>query len=225
MAEPDDHLPLATVWRRFRLGGELRPLVCLAATVAAGLVLAGVGLAAAYARGLARPNALAPQSLIIGDVRPRDLVVGLIGAAFVWLLLLAWIWRPAVRLDRNSWSPERRRRWGRPIAITVFIGAGLTVLSYVILRRPWDDSHQLVTAASLVAAGVSVVFWLPAIVDLERGRPVTGRDGRVNVACPQCGYSMAGLREAACPECGAEYTLDGLILEQGYAAPRERSDG
>lgn len=214
--------PLRTIWRRFRRGGELRPLMCLTATVALGLVLAGLGVAGGWLVGMTHENLGA--TFVLGLVREQDVRTGLFIAGIVWLASLVWIWRPAVRLNRHSLGAESRRQWVRPIAITVFAGALVTVLSYVIGRKPWDRTDYLVTAVTLVAGGVAVVFWLPTVFRLEQGRPILGRHGRVNVHCVECGYSMAGLRETVCPECGRTYTVDELILVQDYETRRGRRE-
>ncbi len=44
------------IWRRFRLGGELRPLVCLAASLATGGAFAGLAIAIAWLTGMFRPD-------------------------------------------------------------------------------------------------------------------------------------------------------------------------
>jgi hypothetical protein len=209
-----DDSPLA-LWRRFRYGGDLRPLVCLAATVASGLLLAGLGVLGGYAVGLTRVDP-SGRTNRIGNVRDDDIVTGLAVAGAAWLVLLVLLWRPAVRLNRHSLSPEQRGRWQRPFLITALLGGALTVVSYILYRQPWDDVEWAVTGLSLVVAGAAAVVWLPTVFGLEHARPVVGPRGRINVFCPQCGYSMVGLRETTCPECGGAWTIDELIREQGY---------
>jgi hypothetical protein len=215
-----DH-SVRAIWRRYRRGGELRPLVCLAVTVAITLLLAGAAVSAGWIAGMIRgnPDPLAPRA---GDVREGDIKTALVVAAVLWAVALFWVWRPAVRLDRHSLSVEQRREWGRPFAITVVIGAVLSVVSYVVHRQMWDDTEYAVTGLMLIGAGVAAVLWLPAVFRLEHGRPVIGPEGRVNVHCPECGYSMCGLREAVCPECGRVDTIDGLIRAQGYVPHVEK---
>ena len=53
------------------------------------------------------------------------------------------------------------------------------------------------------------------------GRPVVGRDNLVRVKCPECGYSLIGLRDLRCPECGATFTIDELIRAQHYGGVPE----
>ena len=77
--------PLRTIWRRFRRGGELRPLMCLAATVALGLVLAGLGVGGGWLVGMTHEN-LGPTSPL-GLVREQDIRMGLIIAGVVLLNL------------------------------------------------------------------------------------------------------------------------------------------
>ncbi|MHC5115017.1 MAG: hypothetical protein ACYTGP_11390 [Planctomycetota bacterium] len=208
---------LRILWGRFRRGGELRPLVCLAATVASGLLLAGAGILGGWLFGMFRTDPFPSGLPRIGNVRDDDIGMGSLVAGVAWLIALFWLWRPAVRLNRHSMSMEKRREWGRPIMFTVFIGAVILVASYVVHRQPWDDREWAVTALAMIGGGVALLFWLPTVFGLEHGRPVTGPGGRVNVHCTRCGYSMVGLRDATCPECGREYTIDELISEQGYA--------
>jgi hypothetical protein len=198
------------------MGGELRPLVCLAATIASGLLLAGVGIGTGWLVGMTRESI--GGSGRVGYVLPSDIRAGLIVAGIVWLLLQIWLWRPAVNLNRHSLSAERRMMWIRPLAATAILGAVVTVVSFVIYRQPWDRTEYAVTAFSCIAGGAVVLQWLPVVFGLEHGRPVLGREGAVNVFCVQCGYSMAGLRAATCPECGRSYTIDELIREQKYEA-------
>jgi hypothetical protein len=196
--------------------GELRPLACLAASFATALLLAGLGMAGGYAYGLLREPRLL-NTPIKGDVRGEHLAVGIAVAGVVWLALLAWLWRPAVRLRRRSFTPESRRAWVRPVFVGAIVGAVLTIASYVIGRQPWDDRSLAILAVSLAGAGVAALAWLPAIVGMEHGQAVAGRDGTVRVRCPRCGYPMTGLGRTSCPECGAEFTIDELIRAQGYA--------
>jgi hypothetical protein len=206
----------SSIWKRFRLAGELRPLVCLAATIASALLLAGVGIGAGWVFGMTRESMIGSGR--VGYVLPSDVRTGLITAGIVWLLLQVWIWRPAVNLNRHSLSAERRLTWIRPLAGTAIMGAAVTVASFVIYRRPWDRAEYAVTAFTCLAGGIVVLLWLPVVFALEHGRPVLGPQGSVNVFCVQCGYSMAGLRATTCPECGRSYTIDELIREQKYEA-------
>lgn len=209
---------LREIWRRVRLGGELRPLVCLAASAAAAALLAGIGIGVAYAVGMARPSI--PGAPVAGDVRDDDVVMGIAIAGGLWLFSLIWLWRPAIRLRLHSRGQTRHERWTRPLLVSVGLAGAATVLSFLVDAQRWDDTDTLETGLWFVAGGVALVAWLPAFFDLERGRPVTGPDGRVNVHCPDCGYAMAGLHTAVCPECGRKFTLDELIRVQDYEALR-----
>jgi len=210
---------LRSIWRKFRRGRDVSPLVCLAATVASGSILAGLGVAAGWVRGMLRSGPTALPGFA-GNVRNDDIVLGTIVAGVLWLPMLVWIWRPVVRLNRASLGAARRRAWVRPIAISVLIGGVVSVASYVVERQRWDDTEYAVAGLTLVGCGVALLFWLPAVLALGRGRPVAGRGGRVDVRCPGCAYSMVGLREAACPECGRAGTIDELIAAQDYEAHR-----
>ena len=176
---------MASIWRKFRRGRDVRPLVCLAATVASGLVLAGLGLAGGWGRGMLRFDTSAVPGFV-GNVRGDDIMHGAIVAGLLWLPVLVWIWRPVVRLNRASLSATRRQAWVQPITITAIIGGVVSVVSFVVERQRWDDTEYLVTGLSLIGGGVAVLFWLPTVFGLERGRPVIGRAGRVDVRCPSC---------------------------------------
>ena len=214
---------MGTIWRRFRRGRDVRPLLCLAATAASGLLLAGLGLAGGWGWGMLRLDA-SPRPGFVGNVRDDDIVLGSVIAGVLWLPLLVWIWRPVVKLNRHSLSAGRRRAWVRPIAITVLIGGLTSVVSYVIERQRWDDTEYVVVGLTLIGGGVAALFWLPTVFALERGRPVVGPARRVDVRCPDCAYSMVGLRETVCPECGRAFTIDELVAAQDYEAHR-REEG
>ncbi|MHC5024214.1 MAG: hypothetical protein ACYTGG_09940, partial [Planctomycetota bacterium] len=157
-----------------------------------------------------------PGSVLRGDVRHDDVVTAILVAMVVWIIAVAWLWRGAVRLNRHSLSDESRRRWTTPFLVTAALGAATTVATYVVYRQPWDDTEYAAAAVYLLAGAVAIVAWLPVLFRLEQPRSVTGRGGRVNVNCPECGYSMVGLRAVTCPECGQSYSIDELILAQDY---------
>ncbi|MBT8486319.1 MAG: hypothetical protein HKO59_14275 [Phycisphaerales bacterium] len=206
------------IWRRFRGDGLLRPAVCLTASVASGLILAGLGMFGGWLFGMFRPAAF---GRVVGDVLARHITTGMSIAGGVWILVLVWLWRPAVRLRRPGRSGRGAAAWSRALLIMAGIGAGVTVVSYAIQRQPWDDTHFAVTGLTLVAGGVVVAVWLPAVFGLEQGRRMRGSLGQVDVRCPACGYAMSGLKCTSCPECGTTYTLDRLILAQGYETTEE----
>jgi predicted RNA-binding Zn-ribbon protein involved in translation (DUF1610 family) len=52
------------------------------------------------------------------------------------------------------------------------------------------------------------------------GRPLRDLEGRVQVQCPKCGYSMIGLETCQCPECGHRSTIEKLIAAQDYCTLR-----
>ena len=101
-----------TIWRRFRHGGDLRPGVCLVASFAAALALAGAGIGGGWLAGMTRSSV--GRTIVVGDVRDRDIVVGSIVAGVVWLLTLLWLWRPAVRF-RRPLGPGEHRSWTTPL--------------------------------------------------------------------------------------------------------------
>jgi len=206
--------PLRAILNRFRLGGELRPLVCLVATVASALVLTGLGVFGGWVYGMTRSDPMRRMP-IYGDVRDDHIVAGLLGAGVVWVILLYWIWRPAIAIRRHALRSGRAHlRWRTPLLTTGGLLAAITIASYAVHRQPWDDVEWAVTGLTLLAGGIALIAWLPIVFGVEQGGPLRGPDGQVNVHCTQCGYSMVGLRETVCPECGRQYTIDELIREQ-----------
>jgi hypothetical protein len=71
--------------------------------------------------------------------------------------------------------------------------------------------------AVLLGGGTVPITWVLSTVLIwretatERLRRLTAHGVPV-VACPLCGYDLAGLKEARCPECGSSFTLDQVFL-------------
>jgi len=202
-----------TIWRRIRRGGELRPGLCLCASVATASLLAGLGLGLGW---------LVP-TLLGRDVRDNHVLIGGIAGGVVWLVALVYIWRPAVRLRRRSIDSGEQGTWHAPLLVTVGVVGAATVATFLVQRRGLvlDDEEWAVLAIWLIAGAIAVGGWLPTVFRMERPRPMVGPAGRVNLACPDCGYAMVGLRESTCPECGAAYTIDELFRAQDYRGKRD----
>lgn len=125
--------------------------------------------------------------------------------AAYWLLL----WRGVV-----SWTPWRIR-WtllGSLASLLCGLGVGLASLAITGGQMPPPF-------AILIGGGVVPIVWVLMTVLTwretaeERARRLW-TDAAAPIACPLCGYSLAGLREARCPECGSQFTLDQLLASQ-----------
>lgn len=187
----------AELWHAFRCGRA--PLWArVAATVAlAALVLAGA-LAGVWGYGVVLGN---------GYVRDAHLAAGLALAGLAWCALLPLAWR-----GRYAGA-----RFVRPGVLTLAVGLAATGTAILIdvLRLRGDE--LLIVVVLLVAGALVVLIWLPEVYRWQRGRNVLLSDGVVDVRCPECGYSLVGLRDLRCPECGAAFTIDELIRAQNYA--------
>jgi|SRR5437867_3720734 len=71
--------------------------------------------------------------------------------------------------------------------------------------------------AVMIGGGTVPITWVLSTVLIWRETPAE-RLGRLTahgmpvLACPLCGYNLAGLTEARCPECGASFTLEQIVL-------------
>lgn len=125
--------------------------------------------------------------------------------AAYWLLL----WRGVV-----LWNPWRIR-WTVIASVAALVAGAALTLAVLILSR----SQIPAGIATLIGGGTVPITWCLATVAIWRETKAE-RASRLAlgsaapVACPLCGYSLAGLREARCPECGSEFTLDQLLAAQ-----------
>ncbi len=133
-----------------------------------------------------------------------------------WLASLVWIWRGM----KNS-KPLI------PPALYTFSLWFVTAVALVGIEQATRSMAEeiLMTATCCVSGAITLLIWLPTIQRLRIGRPVLDGENLVNVHCPECGYSLIGLRELRCPECGARFTIDELIRRQEYTAARVLGEG
>lgn len=143
------------------------------------------------------------------------LVLWAIVYAFIgtyWVLL----WRPVVR-----WTWARVVRTGGASALALLAGAAVAGFALALNSRL---PGQLLV---LIGGGIVPIAWVIAMVVLwretprERGDRLAALGG--SVACPLCGYNLAGLAGLAaspCPECGGRFTLDRLVAAQPATEPR-----
>lgn len=171
----------------------------------AGSLLAGLGLLATWGW---------EQVYGRGYVRDEEIAIALVAASGVWVAVLFWIW-------------GRVRRAGvlvRPILLTIGIGIAASLAGLMIDVFVRRDDETVIGAMFLIFGAFALLAWLPAIVRLQRGKPVIDADNQVDVHCPNCGYSLIGLRDLRCPECGTRFTIDELIRAQDYSLPDRCQD-
>ena len=129
-----------------------------------------------------------------------------------WVLL----WRGAVR-----WTAARIARTIAATLLALAAGAAVATLCMTFNR---NLPPQL---AVLAGGGIVPIMWVLATVliwretqreRLERLAVLGG-----TVACPICGYNLAGLSEARCPECGSTFTLERLMAGQQRQEERAAS--
>jgi hypothetical protein len=128
------------------------------------------------------------------------LLYGFVGA--YWILL----WRDMV--------PWNRRRFSLTVLATVLSLAGGVAVALVALAI----NDQVPTPIAVMLGGGTVpITWVLSTVLVwretaaERLSRLTAH-GMPVIACPLCGYNLAGLTEARCPECGASFTLEQILL-------------
>lgn len=129
-------------------------------------------------------------------------------ASVAWYVVLRRIWRGA-RANPTLLAPALCT-----LAMTGVLGA----VCYVAANLVRYDEGYVVAALVLCGVGAVILAWLAPLARIMRGKALIGPDGQVAVHCPECGYSLVGLRDLRCPECGARFTIDQLIRTQGYGA-------
>ena len=212
---------LPDLLRRLWRGEETRPLVCIMASIATGAFISGLAVAGGWAYGtISRAPLRLPGSF--GEVRDEEIGYAMIGAVIVWLAVLAWIWRPVLRLRGDLRGAGVRRDILKLVGMTVVIAGAVTWAS-IYMDTSWrrlERADIAITALCLLAGSVVILLWMPMFDRCVYGE--VRRQAAARVSCARCGYSMIGLRESLCPECGQQYTLDELYAAQeGMATKQE----
>ncbi len=204
-ATVDEHHRLTGVlWRIHRR--EPGVVIRIFVSVISGALLAAAAFVGAwlYAVYLRYGNGTSGRSYVW--VRDEYLAVSFSLAGLIWSAFLYWTWR--YFSNKASFVPTA--------VGSIVIGIGAILVTVLIDRFVRGEEEYLIAALWLVAGAAVVWLWMGYVERWRAGRPVVTDEGTVNVVCPDCGYSMVGLRELRCPECGAAFSLDEIIRLQNY---------
>jgi hypothetical protein len=131
----------------------------------------------------------------------------------MWSVLYAFIGAYWIILWRDMVPWNRRRVTLTAVASVLALAGGAAVaLGCLAVNRQVPPP-----IAILFGGGTVPITWVLSTVLIWR-ETAAERLGRLTahgmpvIACPLCGYNLAGLTEARCPECGASFTLEQLLL-------------
>ena len=139
----------------------------------------------------------------------------------MWFLLYAFVGAYWVMLWRDMvpWNPRR-------VMLTGLATAGSLAFGAVVALGAMAIHRQLPPPIAVLFGGGTVpITWVLSTVLLWR-ETAAERLGRLTahgmpvLACPLCGYNLAGLTEARCPECGASFTLEQIVLARPRTVPQ-----
>ena len=131
----------------------------------------------------------------------------------MWFILYAFVGAYWIILWHDMVPWNRRRVTLTALSTVLSLAGGCAVaLVCMAVNRQMPDP-----IAVLIGGGTVPITWVLSTVLIWR-ETAAERVGRLTahgmpaIACPLCGYNLAGLKEARCPECGASFTLEQLLL-------------
>ena len=188
--------------------GDAGPGIRVFISLAVASVLTGLAFAVPYCLTLLWPS-LGRRRGSGGLVYVDEIIIvwAFLVAGLLYLSVLYWLWN----------KPLRRRGFWLAGALTIGIWIIAVTLCIAAEGLLTGDEEYVIAGIIFVASGVTLVMWVQMWRKYGRGRPAFGNDGKMDLRCPNCNYSMTGLSEARCPECGEHYTLDDLLARQGFA--------
>jgi hypothetical protein len=131
----------------------------------------------------------------------------------VWSALYGFIGAYWIVLWRDMVPWNRRRVTLTALATVLSLAGGVAVgLGCLAINRLLP-----LQIGVLIGGGTVPITWVLSTVLLWR-ETAAERLGRLTahgmpvIACPLCGYNLAGLTEARCPECGGSFTLEQVVL-------------
>ena len=137
----------------------------------------------------------------------------------MWSALYAFVGAYWVLLWRDMVTWNLRRVVATALATLLSLAGGIAVaLGCVAINRQVPPP-----IAVLIGGGTVPITWVLSTVLIWRETPAERLSrltthGMPAIACPLCGYSLAGLTEARCPECGGTFTLDQIVLARPQSA-------
>jgi hypothetical protein len=206
MPEPriPDRAPRTSLWQELR-DGTAGPGIRVFVSLAAALLLTGLASAAPYFISLLFPS-LRPRFNYPGSVEVFPLFACALAASVAYFGVLHWIWDKPLR-KRGFWYSAALSFGIWTVSFAACVG--------VAIALPGDE--EFVIFAVLCSAGAAtLILWVETWRRYGRGRPQLTDQGKFDVRCPKCDYSMIGLTESRCPECGVQFTLDELLSRQGF---------
>ena len=139
----------------------------------------------------------------------------------MWAILYVFVGAYWIILWRDMVSWNGRRVTLTAVATVVSLAGG----GAVALGCPAFNRGLPPAIAVLLGGGTVPITWVLSTVLIwretasERLARLTAH-GMPALACPLCGYDLAGLTEARCPECGATFTLEQLVLARPRPVPQ-----
>ena len=139
----------------------------------------------------------------------------------MWFLLYAFVgaYWTVLWHDMVPWNRRRVMFTAGATVLSLAIGAAVALVTLAVNRQVPPP------IAVLFGGGTVPITWVLSTVLIWR-ETAAERLGRLTahgmsvIACPLCGYNLAGLTEARCPECGANYTLEQLVLVRPRPVPQ-----
>ena len=139
----------------------------------------------------------------------------------VWFLLYAFVGAYWVVLwwDMVQWNRRRVALTAGATVLCLLIGAAVALGSLALYPM------LLLPPAVLIGGGTVPITWVLSTVLIWRETPAERMSrltthGAPAIACPLCGYNLAGLTQARCPECGAQFTLEQVFLARPRPGPQ-----
>lgn len=177
-----------------------------------GCILVAIACGGSWIFALLNPITNARTGGTYFRVSDANLTASFSICGLIWTILLHWIWR----------GNYARVSVVRPLISTVIVIIGVTLACVALDELVRREEEFLMTAVCFIGGAIGLLIWMRFVERWLKGKAVVTDDNQINVACPQCGYSLVGLYDLRCPECGSSFTIDGLIRAQGYAKSAAR---